>query len=164
MAKSNRIGTNSFNEDLNLLENFDTSEPINIHLEKSSPIVPSLSNRINTPGSVTNIERHDKKYDKVALNHLKAQIMREIKNQLNLKSVQNDSRYNENIIALYKNEIDSLKSEIYFLREEMKHKNVIIKNVLNMKQAQIENCSSINVIKLRQDMKKCKIMFCFREH
>ena len=60
MAKSNGIGTNSFNEDLNLLEKFDTSEPINIDLEKSSPIVPSLSNRINTPGSVTNIERHDK--------------------------------------------------------------------------------------------------------
>ena len=52
MAKSNGIGTNSFNEDLNLLEKFDTSESINIHLEKSSPIVPSLSNPINTPGSV----------------------------------------------------------------------------------------------------------------
>ena len=72
MAKSNGIGTNSFNEDLNFLENFDTSEPINIHLEKSSPIVPSLSNPINTPGSVTNIERYDEKYGKVALNHLKA--------------------------------------------------------------------------------------------
>ena len=79
--------------------------------------------------------------------------MREIKNELNLKSVQNDSSHNENIIALYKNEIESLKSEIYFLRDEMKHKNVIIKNVLNMKQAQIENCSSINAIKLRQDIK-----------
>ena len=42
MAKSNGIGTNSFNDDLNLLENFNTSEPINIHLEKSSPIVPSF--------------------------------------------------------------------------------------------------------------------------
>ena len=59
MAQPNRIGTNSFNEDLNLLENFDTSEPINIHLEKSSPIVPSLSNPVNTPGSVTDIERYD---------------------------------------------------------------------------------------------------------
>ena len=78
MAKSNRIGANYFNEDLNLLENFDTSEPINIHLEKSSPIVPSLSNLINTPGSVTNIERYDEKYDKVALNHLKAQIIEKL--------------------------------------------------------------------------------------
>ena len=71
MAKSNRIGTNSFNEDLNLLENFDTSEPINIHLEKSSPIVPSLSNPINTPESATNIERYNEKYDKVTLITLK---------------------------------------------------------------------------------------------
>ena len=78
MAKSDGIGSNSFNEDLNLLENFAASEPINIHLEKSSPIVPSLSNPINTPRSVTNIERNDEKYDKVALNHIKVQIIREI--------------------------------------------------------------------------------------
>ena len=84
MAKSNEIGTNSFTSDLNLLKNFDTSESINIHSEKSSPIVPSLSNPINILGRVTNIERYDKKYDKVALINLKAQIMREIKNELNL--------------------------------------------------------------------------------
>ena len=108
MANWNGIGTNSFNEDLNLLESFDTSEPINIHLEKSSPIVLSLSNPINTPENITNIERYDEKYDKVALNHLKAQIIREIKNDLNLKIFQNDLSDNECITALYKNEIDSL--------------------------------------------------------
>ena len=59
--------------------------------------------------------------------------MREIKNELNLASVQNDSSHIENIIALYKNKIDYLKSEMYFLRDEMKLKNVIIKNVMNMK-------------------------------
>ena len=109
-------------------------QPINIHLEKSSPIVPSLSNPINTQGSVTNIERYDEKYDKVAFNNVKAQIITEIKNELNLKSVQNDSSHNKYIIALYKNEIDFLKNEIYFLRDEMEQKNDIIKNVLNMKQ------------------------------
>ena len=35
----------------------------------------------------------------------------------------------------------------------MKHKNDIIKNVLNMKKVQIETSSSINAIKLRQDIK-----------
>ena len=35
----------------------------------------------------------------------------------------------------------------------MKQKIGIIKNVLNMKQVQIENSSSINAIKLRQDIK-----------
>ena len=94
IAKSNGSGTNSFNEDLNILESFDTSEPINIHLEKSSSIVPSMSNPINTPGSVTNIKRYDQKYDKVALNLLKAQIIREIKNELNLKRAQNNSSFN----------------------------------------------------------------------
>ena len=89
----------------------------------------------------------------VALNHLKAHIIREIKKKLNLKSVQNDLSHNEYIIALQKNEIDSLKSEIYFLRNEMKQKNDVIKNVLNMKKVQIENSSSINAIKLRQDIK-----------
>ena len=69
-AKSNGIGSNSFNEDLNALEN---------HIERSSPIAPLLSSPNSTPKSVTNIERYDEKYDKVALNHLKAQILREIK-------------------------------------------------------------------------------------
>ena len=148
MAKSNGIGTNSFNEDLNVLEN---------HLERSSPIVPSLSNPINTPKSVTNIERYDEKYDKVALNHLKAQILREIKNELNLNSVQNDLSHNQYIIVSYENKIESLKTEIYFLRNGMKQKNHNIKNVLHMKQVQIENSSSTNAIKIRQDMKKCNI-------
>ena len=35
----------------------------------------------------------------------------------------------------------------------MMQKNDIIKNVLNIKQVQIENSSSINAIKLRQDIK-----------
>ena len=56
-----------------------------------------------------------------------------------------------------KKKIDSLKSEIYFLRNGMKQKNDITKNVLHMKQVQIENSSSTNAIKIRQDMKKCNI-------
>ena len=39
----------------------------------------------------------------------------------------------------------------------MKKKNDITKNVLHMKQVQIENSSSTNAIKIRQDMKKCNI-------
>ena len=72
MVKSNGSGISSFNKNLNLLENFDTSESINICLEKSSPIVLLLSNSINDLGSVTNIERYDEKYNKVALNYFKA--------------------------------------------------------------------------------------------
>ena len=56
-----------------------------------------------------------------------------------------------------KKKIDSLKSEIYFLRNGMKQKNDIIKNVLHMEQVQIENSSSTNAINIRQDMKKCNI-------
>ena len=78
-------------------------------MKRSLLIVSSLLNPINTLGSVTNIERYDEKYDKVALNHLKALIIREIKNELNLKCIQNDSSHNEYIIALYKNEVTPLK-------------------------------------------------------
>ena len=78
-------------------------------MKRSLLIVSSLLNPINTLGSVTNIERYDEKYDKVALNHLKALIIREIKNELNLKCIQNDSSHNEYIIALYKNEMTPLK-------------------------------------------------------
>ena len=63
---------------------------------------------LSTPENITNIERYDEKYDKVALNHLKAQIIREIKNDLNLEIFQNDLSDNGYITALYKNEIDSL--------------------------------------------------------
>ena len=78
-------------------------------MKRSLLIASSLLNPINTLGSVTNIERYDEKYDKVALNHLKALIIREIKNELNLKCIQNDSSHNEYIIALYKNEMTPLK-------------------------------------------------------
>ena len=78
-------------------------------MKRSLLIVSSLLNPINTLESVTNIERYDEKYDKVALNHLKALIIREIKNELNLKCIQNDSSHNEYIIALYKNEMTPLK-------------------------------------------------------
>ena len=78
-------------------------------MKKSLLIFWSLLNPINTLRSVTNIERYDEKYDKVALNHLKALIIREIKNELNLKCIQNDSSHNEYIIALYKNEMTPLK-------------------------------------------------------
>ena len=94
MAKSNGSGISSFNENSTLLENFDTSESINIYLEKSSPIVLSLSNSINALGSVTNIEWYDEKYNKVALNYFKAQVIRETKNGLNLKGVQNNLSHN----------------------------------------------------------------------
>ena len=43
----------------------------------------------------------------------------------------------------------------------MKQKNDIIKNVLNIKQVQIENSSSINAIKLRQDIKKMQHQVLF---
>ena len=78
-------------------------------MKKSLLIFWSLLNPINTLRSVTNIEQYDEKYDKVALNHLKALIIREIKNELNLKCIQNDSSHNEYIIALYKNEMTPLK-------------------------------------------------------
>ena len=78
-------------------------------MKRSLLIISSLLNPINTLGSVTNIERYDEKYDKVALNHLKALIIRENKNELNLKCIQNDSSHNEYIIALYKNEMTPLK-------------------------------------------------------
>ena len=83
-------------------------------MKRSLLIVSSLLNPINTLGSVTNIERYDEKYDKVALNHLKALIIREIKNELNLKCIQNDSSHNEYIIALYKNEMTPLKVKSIF--------------------------------------------------
>ena len=93
--------------------------PLILNLEKSLPVVPSLYYSINATGSVTNIEQYHEKYDKVAWNLLKTLIVKKIKNEPNLQ--------NEYIIASYKNERDSLKSEFYILRDETKQKSDIPK-------------------------------------
>ena len=43
------------------------------------------------------------------------------------------------LIDSFKNQIDSLKAEVYFLREEIRGKNVIIKHLLQTKHADLKS-------------------------
>ena len=42
-------------------------------------------------------------------------------------------------IDSFKNQIDSLKDEVYFLREEIQEKNVIIKHLLQTKHVELKS-------------------------
>ena len=43
------------------------------------------------------------------------------------------------LIDSFKNQIDSLKDEVYFLREEIREKNVIIKHLLQTKHVELKS-------------------------
>ena len=61
----------------------------------------------------------DDNYDKITLDHIKRVIISDIKKEMKPK---NTITYVD-LIDTYKEQIDSLKSEIYYLREQLKEKN-----------------------------------------
>ena len=63
------------------------------------------------------------KYDPAALNHLKKEILNYIKQHF----FNEKNKVNLELVKRLKEQIDILRSEIYFLREEMKEKNNILK-------------------------------------
>ena len=69
----------------------------------------------------------DEKYDQAALNHLKKEILNDVKQKI----FNEKDKVNLELVKSLKEQIDILKSEIYFLREEMKEKNNILKMVLH---------------------------------
>ena len=64
-----------------------------------------------------------KKNDQAALNHLKKETLNDVKQQF----FNEKDKVNLELVKSLKEQIDILKSEIYFLREEMKEKNNILK-------------------------------------
>ena len=65
----------------------------------------------------------DEKYDEAALNHLKKEILNDVKQRF----VNEKDKVNLELVKSLKEQTDILKSEIYFLREEMKEKNNMLK-------------------------------------
>ena len=72
-----------------------------------------------------------KKYDEAALNHLQRQILKEVTQNVDEKinSHKMDKTNTSDTTALLKTHIQTLVSEIYFLRRELQEKNVIIKSL-----------------------------------
>ena len=65
----------------------------------------------------------DEKYDQVALNHLKKELLNDVKQQF----FSEKDKVNLELVKRLKEQTDILKSETYFLREEVKEKNNILK-------------------------------------
>ena len=94
-------------------------------------LTPNLD---NTKSTINNIENYiNEKYDQIAISHLKNQIISEIKdifkNQLTKSSQVND--------VLKRNAF--LLNEVYFLREEVREKNYLIRT-LNQRIIKPKNC------------------------
>ena len=65
----------------------------------------------------------DEKYDQAALNHLKKEILNDVKQQF----FNEKDKVNFELVKSLKEQINIIKIEIYFLHEEMKEKNNILK-------------------------------------
>ena len=125
-----------------LLDSITT--PLDIVLTSSSPkvIQPTENNIDNSVSSksdklhTTKIEDYiSKKFDEVALQHLKRELLKEINNEIPCKSAVNS---NESLLISLKEHIESLQSEIYFLKEEIRQKKQLHFNNISNKSA----CSS----------------------
>ena len=118
-----------------LLDNVEYDEQINISLIKPSietPVVTKPSS--NHPetmliknSSLENIENYiDQKYDETAVSHLKQQILKDVETAIK-NSINNNT--NKDIVSCLHSHIDTLLGKVYFLREEIKEKNQLIKAV-----------------------------------
>ena len=108
-----------------LLENIDKEIPINFSLLTTPKDTPSISKT----STISKPENYiDENYDEAAKIQLKQAILREVKQQLPNKTKEK-GQLDELLRSLH-NQISSLKSEIGFLREEVKEKSNAIRTLL----------------------------------
>ena len=123
-----------------LLDHSVTSEDFNISAARISPVTPknmddvtSLTTKTKKKSSINSINSIEnyinKKYDEITLSQLKQSILSEVRNVVSTNISSNIPKI-DTTIHLQKH-IDSLTSEIFFLREELKEKNDLIKTFLN---------------------------------
>ena len=114
-----------------LLDHSVTSEDLNISIARISPVTPknmddvtSLTTKTKKKSSINSINSIEnyinKKYDEIALSKLKQSILSEVRNVVSTNISSNIPKI-DTTIHLQKH-IDSLTSEIFFLREELKEK------------------------------------------
>ena len=82
----------------------------------------------------------DEKYDLAALNHLKKEILDDVKQQF----FNEKDKVNLELVKSLKEQIDSLKSKIYFLREKMKEKNEIPKMFFHCPKSSPQEMASLH--------------------
>ena len=121
-----------------LLDNIDM--PINISLLSTPKALNSNSDLIvdkeKTPANdshVTKIEEYlNQQYDHAALVHLKNQIMKKVsKERENFRrEIKRNSTEAHEVISSLTSQIETLQSEVYFLRDELKERNTLIKSLI----------------------------------
>ena len=120
-----------------MLDNLLSNDELNISIisESQTPIINTLETAAQTTlpsrkksSLITETENYiSKKYDELALSHLKQQMLSEIREIIKYET----DNAPKNDIAYLQKHIDTLTSEVYFLREELKEKNLLIKSILN---------------------------------
>ena len=116
------------NDELNSSIIRESQTPITIRKPLETPAQKTLPSR-RKRSSITEIVNYiSKKYDELALSHLKQQMLSEIREIIKYET---DNAPKNDITYLEKH-IDTWASEVYFfLREELKEKNLLIKSILN---------------------------------
>ena len=87
---------------------------------------------------IAKIENYiDQKFDQAALKYLKFQILTEIKNDLNKNNtnikkngIQSPQNSDYDLIRELRSHIQTLQSEVHFLREELKEKSVLLRSLI----------------------------------
>ena len=134
-----------------MIENIDKEIPINFSLLitpiKDTPCVSKTS-------TISKLENYiDENYDEAAKIQLKQAILREVKQQIPNET--KERGHLDELLRSLHNQISSLKSEIGFLREEVKEKNNVIRTLLRRNSCEcngsspcenpkLENISEIN--------------------
>ena len=121
-----------------LLDNQET--PIKITLSSTPEIKVTNKNLngidINKNGPANDshlkkMEEHmSQQYDQAALTHSKNQIINEISKENCKNKLKNKEACTYGVISAPWSQIETLKSEIYFLRGEIKEKNTLIKSLI----------------------------------
>ena len=141
-----------------LLDNIET--PINITFSTPSQIFSnstekhSFKNGEHGDSHILKIEKYIKdKYDEVALGHLRQKLTEEV--TAKLSKIPKTSPYYTKL-SLMKSYIDSLESEIYFLREKIRQKNLLITSVISLRSTREpvdQQCELNNALKTTDDEK-----------
>ena len=123
MAQSNNI----------LLDHSITHDDLNISISRKLLKTPmntndlsSLTAKTKRKTSINSIDNYiNNKYDEIALSHLKQSILSEVHATTNEKIISIPKTDN---VTYLQNHIDSLMSELYFLREELREKTTLLRS------------------------------------
>ena len=116
----------AINYQIILLDNLD--KPINITFRAPSP--PNLLVTKRTTNSTTN-DPHIIKYDQTALDYLKCHILMEVTQEITKCNISKcNTSITPDIISSLKSHIQTLESEINFLRRKLQEKNAFVKSLV----------------------------------